>query len=381
MRSFNLFRLPCPRISNLRASAACLLVGVLLAGCASKPRAPAAPDKPASPTTASRPAAPEAAATPVLQRLADEAEALKPQAQSSLTRQFLDATRALPATGPRAAWVNEVSREYYSAAGRAALPAPAQQKLSDYQFDEFRYYYTKYGSPLAYLRALDFAAKYGFTDAHGKRILDFGYGSIGHLRLLASMGAHATGVDPDSYLEALYSSRDDQGSVPLAAGRGRAGSLTLVHGFWPKDARTAERVGQGYDLILSKNTLKRGYVKPEKKTDKRQQIDLGVSDDAFLKTVYDALNPGGKLVIYNLYPKPPEAKGAYNPQADARSPWPREQYEKAGLRVLAYDVEDHVAARAMGHALKWDMNDKGEVISDLSTNLFALVTVVEKPAR
>jgi hypothetical protein len=140
-----------------------------------------------------------------------------------------------------------------------------------------------------------------------------------------------------------------------------------------------ERVGRGYDLILSKNTLKKGYIKPDRKIDKRQQIDLGVSDDSFLKTIYGTLNPGGLLIIYNLYPKPPEGKAAYNPQADARSPYTREQYEKAGLRVLTFNLEDHAAARNMGRALRWDRNDKGEITSDLETTLFAMVTMVARP--
>ena len=141
------------------------------------------------------------------------------------------------------------------------------------------------------------------------------------------------------------------------------------------------RVGQAYDLIISKNTLKKGYIKPVRKIDKRQQINLGVSDENFLKAIHDALNPGGKLIIYNLYPKPPEGKSAYNPQADARSPFLREQYEKAGLQVLALNSEDHVMARRMGRALKWDRNESGDPSSDLDTSLYAMYTVVARPAH
>ena len=323
----------------------------------------------------------EPAATVVLQRLADEAEALRPIAQSPLTRRFLDATRSLPAVSPRTLYLNETTREYFSAARKAALPATARNKLVEVQLDEYRYYFTKYGSPLAYLRPLDLAAANGIGDVVGKRILDFGYGGIGQLRLLASLGAHVTGIDPDSYLEALYSAERDQGAVPPAAGtrRGHPGTITLAHGYWPKDPRMVERVGRGYDLIVSKNTLKKGYIKPERKIDKRQQIDLGVSDDIFLKAIHDTLNPGGNLVIYNLYPKQSEARSAYNPQADARSPYSREQFEKAGLRVLAFNVEDHASARSLGRALKWDRNEKGEVTSDLDASLFAMFSILARP--
>jgi len=325
----------------------------------------------------------EPAATPVLQRLADEAEDLQPLAQSPLARRFLDATRALPPVSSRIVYVNEVTREYFSAAGKSSLPAAAQKKLAEVQLDEYRYYYTKYGSPLAYLRPLELAATNGIGDVAGKRILDFGYGGIGHLRLLASLGAHVTGADPDSYLNALYSAGRDQGAVPPAGGirRGQSGTITLAYGHWPKDPKMVERVGKEYDLILSKNTLKKGYIKPERKIDKRQQIDLGVSDENFLKAIHKTLNPGGMLIIYNLYPKPPEGKSAYNPQADARSPYTREQYEKAGFQVLAFDAEDHAMARRVGRALKWDRNEKGEVTSDLDTSLFAMFTIVARPVR
>jgi SAM-dependent methyltransferase len=318
----------------------------------------------------------------------NEASILQPLAQNDLTRRFLSATSALPPIAPRTAYINEMTREYFSASARAALPEPRRTQLAEVQLDEFRYYYTKYGSPLAYIRALDFAVDQNFSDVAGKRILDFGYGSIGHVRLLASLGAHVTGVDPDSYLAALYTASSDVGIVPSAAsgsswrGRSAGGSITLVRGFWPKDAKVIEQVGSGFDLILSKNTLKRGYVKPERKVDdKRQLIDLGVSDQVFLRAVYNALAPRGKLVIYNLYPKPSGPKEKYKPMADGRSPFSREQFEKAGLTVIAFEAEDHAAVRKMGRLLKWDQNEKGETIDDLEHNLFALATVVARPAN
>lgn len=354
-----------------------------LAGCANQPRsgAPARFEPFARP-----PAAAESESSPTLRRLMSEAAVLQPMAQSELTRRFLAATSALPEIAPRTAYVNEVTREYFSRAARAALPEARRAQLAEVQLDEFRYYYTKYGSPLAYMRALEFAVDKNFHDVAGKRILDFGYGSIGHLRLLASLGAQVTGVDPDGYLAALYSESGDQGAVAPAPVSGTSrrsrGSITLVHGFWPKDPKAVERVGRGYDLILSKNTLKRGYVKPERKVDdKRQLINLGVSDSVFLAALFNALAPGGKLVIYNLHPKPAGPKEKYKPLADGRSPFSREQYEKAGLKVMAFDAEDHAPARKMGKLLKWDQNEKGEKIDQLDSNLFALVTVVIRPVQ
>ena len=202
------------------------------------------------------------------------------------------------------------------------------------------------------------------------------------MRLLASLGANVTGVDTDSYLAALYAQGSDQGAVMPTGGTSRRarGSVTLVHGLWPKDSKIIERVGRDYDLIISKNTLKRGYIKPERKvTDKKQLINLGVSDQVFLSAIFTALAPGGKLVIYNIHPKAAPATAKYNPMADGRSPFSREQFEKAGLKVVMIDSEDNAMVRKMGRLLKWDQNQKGEVIDDLENNLFALVTVVARP--
>ena len=350
-----------------------------LAACTTLPIFTPSPGTPGTPGSQQWPA--PAAATPALQRLIDEAAALQPLAESTLARNFLAATRALPVIRPRIVFMNESTREYYSAEGKNALPQAVRAKLVDVSLDEERYYYTKYGSPLAYFRVLDIATANGLNNVVGAKILDFGYGSVGHLRLLASLGAHTTGIDPDSYLEALYSAPFDQGPVPPASGtrRGHPGTITLAHGLWPKDARIVAQVGQGYDLILSKNTLKKGYIHPEKKIDKRQQIVLGVSDDAFLKALFEALKPGGKLIIYNLAPKEAGPKEKYNPQADARSPWTREQYEKNGFVVTAYNNPDHAMARNIGRALRWDREASGN-LNDLETNLFALVTIVMRPA-
>ena len=335
------------------------------------------------PTTSAGGAAIDPSLSPAVKKLVSEANALAPLARSDLSRRFLAATDSLPAIAPRLVFQDPQTREYFSPAEAAALTDARRSKLLKTELDEFRYYYSKYGSPLAYMRVLDLAAENGIDDVAKKRVMDFGYGSIGQLRLLASLGARVTGIDPDSYLDALYSESRDQGSVALA---GRllwlgGGDITLVHGNYPKDPAMVARVGQGYDLIISKNTLKRGYLKPERKVEKRLLVELGVSDEVFLKTLSTALNPGGKLIIYNLYPKPAAAHEAYKPWADGRSPFSRRQFEKAGLRVLALDSPDHERAREIGRALKWDRNDKGEVIDDLDTNLFASYTILEKPLR
>src|SRR4030095_10025565 len=85
---------------------------------------------------------------------------------------------------------------------------------------------------------------------------------------------------------------------------GPPGRLKLVHGRWPAEAAVKEAVGGGFDLVLSKNTLKHGYVRPSEKVDPRMLVDLGVPPEAFLPEVARILKPGGIFAIYNLCPAP-----------------------------------------------------------------------------
>ena len=63
-------------------------------------------------------------------------------------------------------------------------------------------------------------------------------------------------------------------------------------------------VGGGYDLFISKNTLKKGYVHPERPVEKRRLLNLDVDDEAFVRALHAALKPGGWVMIYNITPAP-----------------------------------------------------------------------------
>jgi hypothetical protein len=151
--------------------------------------------------------------------------------------------------------------------------------------------------------------------------------------------------------------------------------VKLVHGRFPTDPKAVAAVGGGYDLFLSKNTLKRGYIHPAEKVDPRLLVDLGADDPAFLKAVASALKPGGWLVIYNLSPAPNAAGQPYRPMADGRCPFSAEDLAAAGFETLVRDGGDDEAARALGAALGWD---KPPVNMKLEHDLFALVTVARK---
>jgi hypothetical protein len=311
-----------------------------------------------------------AADTTVVAGLRREAESALPLMKTALARGFLAAAGSLPEIAPRALVQDSVSRAWHAAADIGSLPDSVRQRLVPRTFDGRFYYYTRYGSPLAYARALELLGEAGVADAEGLKIADFGCGGIGPLRLLAGLGARVTGIDVDPLLERLYAFPGDQGDVG-----DRGGHVELVTGRFPVDPVVAEAVGGGYDLFLSKNTLKRGYVHPEAAVDPRQLVNLGVDDSTFVATLARILEPGGHALIYNLSPAPNQPGRSYRPWADGRSPFARELWERAGFEVLAFDRSDDEAARALGRALGWD---RGGSAMKLDTDLFALYTLVRK---
>lgn len=287
--------------------------------------------------------------------LAAEAAAVKPLARTDAGKAFVAAADKLPAHEPRS--VFRKGREW-----KAVAPEPAGWEETP--IDEATYHGFFYGTPLAYLPAVDRLAEAG-CDLRGKAVLDFGHGGVGQLRLFAALGCRAVGVDVDPRQLAVYSRPGDQG--PLLGG-----SVKLVHGRWPENPKTTEAVGGGYDLILSKNTLKMGYIHPAEPVDKRLLVDLGVDDPTFLKACHGALKPGGFLAIYNLSPgqgKP------YKPMADGRCPFSDADVTAAGFETPTRDEADDDRARKLGALLGWDQPPAG---MKLETDLFARVTLLRR---
>ena len=313
--------------------------------------------------------------TSAVAALRQEAVTLRPLAKSDLTRRFLRATETLPRVEAHTVLYDSSRTHYYDSTEAAALPDTARARLIERKLDEGFWYYTRYGSPLAYVLPLEVLARHGVKDVAGKRIADFGYGTIGHLELLAALGADATGIDVDRLLEKLYADAGDRAVTPLAGGR--AGRRAIATGSWPGDGALRERVGGRYDVFLSKNTLKRGYIHPEQQVDPRMLVHLGVDDSTYLRAVFESLAPGGLFLVYNLTPAPNAPGKPYRPMADGRSPFARGALERAGFEVVSLDVDDSAAARAVGHALGWDA---GPQPMDLANDLFATWTLARRPA-
>jgi SAM-dependent methyltransferase len=229
------------------------------------------------------------------------------------------------------------------------------------------YVYARVADPLGYARPYDVIADAGFAPK-GRRVLDFGYGNAGQLVMLASLGAHVTGVEVDPLLPLAL--------APLSGAVPGGGSLRVLDGFFPADAALTSALGRGYDLFIAKNTLKRGYIHPEQPVPARQRIDLGVSDVAFVKAVASLLKPGGLFFIYNLSPAQAPPGQPYKPMADGRCPFSKADLEAGGFEVLAWDQVDDAAARRMGVALGWDQDPESPW--DLEHDLFAHYTLAKK---
>jgi hypothetical protein len=312
-------------------------------------------------------------ATAALRR---EASALEPLVTSRFARDFLKATADLPAIAPRKLFLDEVKKTYLTEVAAGALGEVERRVLKPLPVDELLYYTTKYGSPLAYARPIDLLGRCGLEEVSGRKILDFGYGTVGHLRLLAGLGADVTGVDVDPLLRALYSAPEDQGIVKNP--NGRDGRIRLVDGRYPAVERVRTTVGGNYDLIISKNTLKRGYVHPERSVEPRRLLNLGVEDAVFVKVLFKSLNPGGRVLIYNICPAPSLPDQPYKNWAEGRCPFDRAVWEAVGFRVVAFDRDDAETIRQFAHALGWD---QGESPMDLKKDLFAWYSLMEKPAH
>jgi SAM-dependent methyltransferase len=249
-------------------------------------------------------------------------------------------------------------------------PPPATRSI-----DEARYYDGDVAAPLHYLPALDVASESGLALGPGARILDFGYGGIGQLRMLASLGFDVTGVDVKPALLALYSAPGDTGVVPAAAGGNQAGRLRVLDGFFPTDGKLVAAIGGDYDLFVSKNTLKKGYIHPDRPAPDAKLVHLGVDDVTFLRAVAALLRPGGSVLLYNVFVPTPEGE-PFQPMSDGRCPFPREAWEAAGFHLVALDVDDGAAMRAVIAAT--EHTDDGDDPS-VAGQIHALYTFAVRP--
>lgn len=353
---------------GLHATCLVAAVALLLGGCAGNAHSDGKPAALPAPSVATATPAPDFPA-----RLRREAAALRPLSTTSLARSFLASAAALPPVGSRMLYRTADKKQVLTAEAWARLPEAERAAFTPLPIDE-ESYWGRFSTPLAYARPLEVLGEAGVAPAPGTRLLDFGYGGAGHLRMLASLGFSTTGVDVDPVLTALYADPAAQGAVPGFEGA-PAGALRLLSGRWPGDPALVAAVGGPYDVILSKNVLKKGYIHPDRPAEERFLIKLGVDDATFLRAVHDALRPGGLFLIYNICPAPTPLDKPFLPWSDGRSPFSMAAFEAAGLRVRILDRDDTEAIRKLGATLGWD---EGEEKMDLENDLSVLYTLVER---
>lgn len=338
-----------------------------------------------------------ASPVPAVGRLVGEAHAVQGLSPSRWSAQLAAATAQLPAIRPRRLYHSADDSRFYSELELAALPKAARANFIAETVDEESYYYGPLGSPLFYMRLLDIVSENLRANLPGRRILEWNYSSIGPLKLLALQGVQAVGISPSPRLRALYSFPGDQGELPVVEREVR-GRLTLLLGSFPAEPAARAAVGGDYDVIIARNILTRGYIHPSSARDATlpaegaigpgavAAIDLGMSDEEFLRNMLAVLKPGGRLLVYNLCPPPPPAQSSYDPHSDCRNPFPQALWQAMGFRVRDYDRSDTTALRDLVRALSpGPLTTPPAVPSRIGTarlnpgELYATYTLVERP--
>ena len=307
------------------------------------------------------------------EQMVKEAAAMAEQAPSAFAQGLLKGYSCLQPGKPMAVYYNKDTRSALSEAQAAGMTEEQLKGYAKRDIDDAYFYFTRYGTPVAFVRPVEILGQAGVKGPEGLKLVDFGFGSIGQLRALASMGADVTGIEVDPILPIIYAGEVGKVSKCVAAGSTRDGSIALAFGQFPKDPAIVKQVGAGYDLFISKNTLKRGYIHPEQDVDPRMLVHLDVDDETYCRAVFDALKPGGSFLIYNLCPAPAAAGEKYIPWADGRSPFTAETYQKVGFKVVAIDVDDTPAARKMAKTLGWGTDE------EIEKGIFGIYTLVQRP--
>jgi SAM-dependent methyltransferase len=190
-----------------------------------------------------------------------------------------------------------------------------------------------YVGPVAVLRQA------GLRSWAGTRVLDYGCGAGAWLANIAAAGARATGIEVPAWATTRVTISEPDGVNDLAPPAPGVPPARRLLGNFPAWPDMREAVGGGYDIILSKNVLKKSYVRED-------FVQLGATDEAFLGEMHDRLKPGGLFLIMNLGSRPQAgapAKGA----EDAHAAFTGAQLRAAGFEVLADDVDASAVSSAL----------------------------------
>lgn len=284
-----------------------------------------------------------------------EARALVPMLRSEAALAMVEAAQDLPERYTRWVWANADRSNVVSVEAYEELPEADRQGLRFSPVPEQTYYEGVQGWPLSFLRAFDVGV-YGTPlgerqGLEGKRVLILGYWSITSARLMASLGADVTAVSDSVLLNTLYDAPKDQGEVESIFG-GEPGRVTLVNGAWPGDPEqwrhnaeaTRAAVGGGYDLVFMFDSYVAGLARPAapRRVGGRETVvsNFGVDVPEFAGWLAQALNPGGRVLIYGFGAQQHEGYTTFNGDRDRTTPIRPDEAEAAGLEFEVYDAFD-----------------------------------------
>ena len=200
----------------------------------------------------------EAPKLPPTEQIMQESAQIGMHVTTPFAKSLLAGYGCLQPVRPMTVYVHNETRDVVSAADGAKLTPEQMKAYTKRDIDDRFYYYTRYGTPVAFVRPMEILGKAGVKTAEGLKLVDFGFGSIGQLRALAGSGADVTGIEVDPVLKLIYAAEPGKVTRCAASGKGRDGSINLAFGQFPKDPAVVKQVGGGYDVFVSKNTLKRG---------------------------------------------------------------------------------------------------------------------------
>jgi len=167
---------------------------------------------------------------------------------------------------------------------------------------------------------------------------DFGYGTVGHIRLLASLGCDAHGVDVEPVFGPLYSQPGDQGVFRAWTATRRRITLHCGGG---RRALDRPRHRREYDIITSKNTLN-AATSIFRPADSRTLVRLGWTMARISAT---SSTPSTRRPLPHLQPLPAQALGhkPYIPWADGSAPF-RDRFWNSGFEVIEFDQRNRTSA-------------------------------------
>ena len=178
-----------------------------------------------------------------------------------------------------------------------------------------------------------------------QRVFELGCGDAEFLSVIHSEGAEGVGVE--------------KATAPATAFEP---TLTIHRGALAQFETDALA-----DVFVSRNTLKRGFVRPVDGASPR--FSLGSSVLEALTAIADKTREGGLFCIYNV--SPTDAALAHEAHADGHCPFTRQELAAAGFDVLLHDADATSLTTAVAREL---------ATPALASGVRALVTVCVRRA-